>query len=251
MNAAFVMKLLMTLLVRDELDIVKQNIAFHLAQGVDHIIVTDNGSVDGTRDILADLSRTLPVTVLDEPGRDHSQWKWMTQMARMARDEMAADWVLPNDADEFWWNRGASIKEAIRSKLEEVGDALHVIRCGRRNMFSGHNDLSGAPWARRLIYCAAKPAPVHLPNDILRSRRDLPHFYSALPGKVLARCPGLVSITQGNHRAHYDVRVDSSESDLLIYHYPIRGRDQFATKVRNGGEAYKNNHELPNEHGLA
>jgi hypothetical protein len=37
------MKLVMTLLVRDEEDIVADALDFHLAQGVDQVIVTDNG----------------------------------------------------------------------------------------------------------------------------------------------------------------------------------------------------------------
>ena len=40
------MKLFMTLLLRDEEDIVRENLDFHLAQGVDRVIVTDNGSED-------------------------------------------------------------------------------------------------------------------------------------------------------------------------------------------------------------
>ena len=48
------MKLVMTLLVRDEEDIVADNLDFHLAQGVDEVIVTDNGSSDATLEILRD-----------------------------------------------------------------------------------------------------------------------------------------------------------------------------------------------------
>ena len=46
------MKLVMTLLVRDEEDIVRENLDFHLAQGVDEVIVTDNGSEDDTLEIV-------------------------------------------------------------------------------------------------------------------------------------------------------------------------------------------------------
>src|SRR4051812_17470085 len=45
-------KVVMTLLVRDEVDIVDVNLAYHLARGVDGVIVTDHRSTDGTRERL-------------------------------------------------------------------------------------------------------------------------------------------------------------------------------------------------------
>jgi len=69
--------LVMTLLVRNEADIIRANIDFHLRMGVDHIFVTDNGSVDGTREILKDYGSTGRLTVIDEPGRNFSQAVWV------------------------------------------------------------------------------------------------------------------------------------------------------------------------------
>jgi hypothetical protein len=46
------MQLVMTLLVRDEEDVLRANIDFHRAQGVDFFIVTDNRSEDSTPDII-------------------------------------------------------------------------------------------------------------------------------------------------------------------------------------------------------
>ena len=79
-------RLVMTLLVRDEVDIVRDNIEFHLNHGVDFIVATDNGSVDGTREILADFERLGLAHILDEPVQDFSQWKWVTRRALLARE---------------------------------------------------------------------------------------------------------------------------------------------------------------------
>jgi hypothetical protein len=54
------MRLVMTLLVRDEIDIIRQNIEFHLRHGVDFVIGTDNGSTDEAR-------RGAPVVSFDDP----------------------------------------------------------------------------------------------------------------------------------------------------------------------------------------
>jgi len=46
------MHLAMSILVRDEANIIEANIRHHAASGVSSFIVTDNGSVDGTRELL-------------------------------------------------------------------------------------------------------------------------------------------------------------------------------------------------------
>src|SRR5471030_48631 len=96
------MKLVMTLLVRDEEDILAANFDFHLAQGVDFFIVTDNLSVDGTRDIIESYVRRGVAIYSHEPSDDFSQFRWVTKMARMAAAQYGADWVINSDADEFW-----------------------------------------------------------------------------------------------------------------------------------------------------
>ena len=109
------MSLALTMMVRDEIDIVACNIAHHLDQGVCEVIVTDNGSVDGTRDLLASLARSAPITIVDEPPSDWSQGKWVTRMARMAHDRFHAQWVINGDADEFFVAPGSNLGDALES----------------------------------------------------------------------------------------------------------------------------------------
>ena len=58
-------RIVMTLLCRDEEDIIGYNIAYHLAQGVDFVIATDNASRDRTPLVLSSRSRAL-VRITDE-----------------------------------------------------------------------------------------------------------------------------------------------------------------------------------------
>src|SRR5690242_4824967 len=104
------MRLVMTLLVRDEEDIVAANLDYHLNRGVDFILVTDNRSVDTTPDILHRYAADV-VRIINEPDDDYQQWRWVTRMARLAATEYGADWVFHCDADEFWWPESGSLKE--------------------------------------------------------------------------------------------------------------------------------------------
>jgi glycosyltransferase involved in cell wall biosynthesis len=67
------LKLVMTLLVRNEEELVAANLDHHLAQGVDLVIVTDNGSTDATRALLAPHEKRGVAHVIDDPTEAHVQ----------------------------------------------------------------------------------------------------------------------------------------------------------------------------------
>jgi hypothetical protein len=50
-------KIVMTIAVRDEADIIEENLRYHLGAGVDFIIATDHRSEDGTTEILERYER--------------------------------------------------------------------------------------------------------------------------------------------------------------------------------------------------
>ena len=234
----------MTLLVRDEIDIVEKNLSFHLESGVDHIVVIDNGSIDGTRDVLADWARSGPVTVFDEAKQNFDQSAWMTNAAIIARDDLGADWVLNNDADEFWVSRDGSIKDQLRKTKASV------LLCPRVNMFYPWDDDRDEPWVASCIYRVGKPVKLPKMADRLTDRLPCPYFYLYLPGKILTKVAHLEKIDYGNHRAIYKraifrrkARTEPGEID--IYHYPVRSQRQFNSKVVNGGEAFIRNTLLP------
>ena len=106
------MKVVLTMVVQDEVDIVDSHVAFHLNAGVDHVLVTDNASTDGTAEALEPYVREGRLTLFREEG-DFRQPEWVTRMARYAATELGADWVVNSDADEFWWPRGGTLKEVL------------------------------------------------------------------------------------------------------------------------------------------
>ena len=74
----------MTLLARDEADIVAPWLDFHLNAGADFVVATDNRSQDGTTEVLERYAREGHVHLIREPGDDLRQDEWVTRMARLA-----------------------------------------------------------------------------------------------------------------------------------------------------------------------
>ena len=120
------MTLVMTLLARDEIDVVDSWLAFHLNAGADLVIATDNRSEDGTTEVLEQYARSGQVHLIREPGEDLRQDEWVTRMARLAATEYGADWVINSDADEFWWPRGASLAGVLARGAAALRDGRSV-----------------------------------------------------------------------------------------------------------------------------
>jgi hypothetical protein len=237
------MRLVMTLLVRDEVDIVAANVKFHLQHGVDFVVATDNGSVDGTRDALAELEKTGQVRVFDERGDDFSQGRWVTKMALLARDKYGADWILNNDADEFWRPSDGDLKTDLAES-----DAA-IIRYRRRNMMFPHDRSGTGPWYEDLVYRVAEPYPKPALEDRLSDPLPVPYFYFDLAPKAMCRARGLKEVHDGNHNATHDRGARELHSSVQIYHYPVRSFDQFVRKIQNGGGALARNTTLPQQKG--
>jgi glycosyltransferase involved in cell wall biosynthesis len=223
------MKLVMTLLVRDEEDIVADNLDFHLAQGVDEVIVTDNGSVDGTLEILRAYEARGLVRIIVEPTDDYSQGRWVTRMARMAATEHKADWVINNDADEFWWPREGT----LRTLFEGLGGDVGVV-VGRRTNFVPRPEDDRPYWERMT----------------LRERESLNPVGKPLPPKLAHRAHPEIVVVQGNHRIKGpDVGSEVDDGSIEILHFPMRSYAQFENKIVKGGRAYARNKELPEKTG--
>jgi phosphatidylserine/phosphatidylglycerophosphate/cardiolipin synthase-like enzyme len=218
------MKLVMTLVVRDEADIVAVNLRYHLDRDVDLILVTDNGSIDGTRDILAEYARTGQVRVIDEPGDDYQQWRWVTRMARLAAVEYAADWVVHCDADEFWWPDRDDLRDAFTELPPEAG----IVPVRRHNF----------------LPTAAEDGPFHQ-RMVIRDRFARNGAGRPILGKQCHRGHPEVWVAQGNHDVQaYGLARYPGTMPVTILHYPLRTYAQFERKVVLGGRAYARNTEL-------
>lgn len=215
------MRLVMTMLVRNEEDIIRANIEFHRSMGVDFFLVMDHGSDDKTLTILDEFSRKGFLKVYHQANLGYYQSEWVSEMAREAYARHDADWIINNDADEFWWPSHGNLKESLSLVPDEI-DGLYV----KRYNFPPIKNEHSACFYDTMIY-----------RDLL----SVNSHGSPLPGKMCHRACSDVVVSQGNHDACGSTIHSKQESCLLeILHFPVRSLSQFTNKIRHGGMAYMN-----------
>lgn len=236
--------LAMSLLVRDEADIIEPVIRFHAAHGVDHFIVTDNGSVDGTREILSSLQSDLSLEIIDEPSNNYDQDLWMNRMALQLQSSGEYDWLIHNDADEFWMPNRGTLKEAIQQTLSKgrAGET-GVLVCDRYNMLAYQEQIDSTGydfWQN--IHKLVKTVPLQT-GEQPWSKDNSNCLARLVPGKVLTLLNGFTSVAVGNHSAQHELQTQQCP-DISILHFPVRGYKQFERKVYNQGAALANNNRF-------
>lgn len=206
------MKLVMTLLARDEVDIIDAQIAFHLNAGVDFVIAIDNGSSDGTTDILESYERDGHLHLMRDED-DMRQGEWVTRMARLAATDFGADWVINSDADEFWWPRVGSLAEILAAVPPRFGSVRGMWRhFVPRPHFEDF-------FAERMAVRLSKPA----------THSNSP--YSAR-FKTAHRADPKVMVRPGNHQAFgRDLLPLRGWYPIDVLHFPIRSLRQCEQKL--------------------
>jgi hypothetical protein len=205
------------LLAKNEADVIDANIAYHLAAGVDFVVATDNGSTDGTLEILASYERSGVLELIREPSTDFRQGEWVTRMARLAADR-GADWVINADADEFWWPRAENLKEVLDRLPERYGIVHGVWR-----PFVARPD-DGSHFAERMTVRLSMQAAINDPTNPFRPARKATH--RAHPG---------VRVRDGNHDVEGAPLVTlHGWYPLEVFHLPLRSRAQVETKYAGG-----------------
>lgn len=227
------MRLAMTLLCRNESDIIASTMRFHLDRGIDVMIVTDNGSTDGTKEILKSFAADSRVKILHEPSLTHNQGAWVTRMAHLATHEYNADWLIHSDADEYWWADCTNLKDQL-TRLPEDIEALAVQRYNFIPLRV--DDYPEAPFHQVLT---------------IREQSSLNSLGQPLPPKICHRAKPLAEVEDGNHGVRVAGRTltMTPTSDLEILHFPIRSYSQFEAKIREGTEALERNHHISPEVG--
>ena len=102
-------------------------------------------------------------------------------MARLAATDFGADWVINSDADEFWWPRGASLRDVLVAVPDRYGTVGAFLRVFVPRPGAGR-------FAERMTVRFSALAPINDPASLYKPIR-----------KVIHRGHPEIRLTRGNH----------------------------------------------------
>ncbi len=189
-------------MTRNNADIIVPVVEHLFRQGVEGVVIADNRSTDETPALLSRLAEQHPIYLTSDREEGYYQASKMTLLSDWAR-RAGADWIVPFDADEFWFAPEATLADYLRNRgVDVVAAAIH-------NLFPVPGVAFGqGPW--RL--------------------ETTPHRLQ----KVAFRAHRYASLDYGNHRVS---RPGSSSAGLRVVHVPWRSYEQFRQKGLEGSEA--------------
>lgn len=213
------MRLIAISVVKNEADVVEAFVR-HTGSFADHHLILDNGSTDGTREMLTALiGEGLPLTVVDDPTPGHWQKERTTRLMHRVASELEPDWILPIDADEFL--------------VTPVAASIH-------DLLEGHCSPVRIPWQ---TYVPTPSDDQEESNPVIRIRHRLaregrPTNKIVVPGPLAAAG----SLHQGNHDIALQGEAEPLNRPLLgeacLAHFPARSVVQLAKKIAIGEIQY-------------
>ena len=221
------MKIFGLMMVRNEADILRVNLLHHLAAGIDRFLVVDNGSSDGSDQILREMSGDGRVSWTRDDGK-YRQAEITTGLAHEARSA-GADWVIPIDVDEFWHAPGGNLRRVLE---ESSASALKV----QVTNFVQRRDQMRAEPGGLLHMTRRAPIPV---GDLewtqnLVEKNLYSYVEVTFAPKWISRAADSLEIAMGNHGiAGASGRLEATD-EIVCLHAPLRARSILDSKVEQG-----------------
>lgn len=219
-------KLLMTIVLKNEEEIIEQNIRFHYAMGVDGFIVTNHNSTDNSVEILEKLKKEgLVLEIINENGLEHRHSIWVHRMIKIAKNKYNADWVINADADEFYYSNDLNLK-------------ISILKYPKINVYKVESTFSFAIETENFL-----ENPYFLKNPLKTFEEDSLEISNLIKNKytiegarscpkVIHKTNGYLKIIDGNHMVSMRNAVVAPCNDIVLYHYNIPSFKRYEDKAK-------------------
>ena len=230
------------LVARNEADIIRTNVLYHLSLGLDRILIVDNGSSDGTDRVLRELAGDPRVRWTRDEGLFY-HGHIATELAREAFGE-GADWVVPIDADEFWYAPGGDLRGVL--ERSEAG----ALRARLLNFLQRRDQEESTPDALlHMTRRIGEPVVTERGNRKLARELVESHKISKLEielKKWISRPTAAMEIFFGNHKVEGVAGLKRETHEIVCLHAPIRSRARLVGKAEVGERSEENGSD-PNQ----
>ncbi len=202
--------------VRDEADIIEENLDFYLSQDIPLVII-DNGSSDGTFELLEKRRKQL-ASLISKPTTTFD----LESLLRFALQKCKTfnpRWMLHIDADHFYDppSNFGSLFETVEAADSEGANCI---------VFNEYT-----------FYHTGRDDPkLHKVQDRMRHYR----LHLGLDQPRLFRClPGVDNAHHGGHKIHFDnISLNNFREVGALRHYPLRSFAQGRKKLADRRQRY-------------
>lgn len=217
-------------MIKDEEDIIYENLVWHFCIGFRKFVVVDNNSSDKTRFLVEKfrdkVASIATVIIVDDPIVEYIQSKVTTGAMLLAKSIWPkVDWIFPVDGDEFWYPTN-KLKDVL-IQIPDNKDVVVTQAYNHRPIKASGNYEFSVPFYDNLNF---RLKALGVPKVAVRAHLD-------------------IVIAQGNHSAEYHsaeyhkksrIRtrfIGGNKLGLDMRHFEMRSVNQVMKKYGNGSKA--------------
>ena len=225
------MRIAANLNVLDEVEFIERCIKHLRSIGVDLIVLTDIGSLDGTTEIVQQVAGDPDVHLI-QMDRDENPWGFPERMYERTLAQFEVDRVLFLDADEFWLPRNGNLKE---TPSIAQNDALSVRRLNVpliRDRSLLPVDLSPSNYANLFVVAN----PIGEAERRFQTDPDLAWIMTQIGPKTIINPRTVQGVGMGTHQVMEKGQVNPTvfwADDVIIAHTPFSSPARFVRKLAN------------------